>query len=81
LCPAVALSRHSAVALLLKAVLIQVSDYSLLGASGFSFLCILTLITIVLSITFTINCKKVVACKKKQGNFNFALKSREGDFS
>jgi hypothetical protein len=36
LCPAVALGRHSAVALLLKAVLIQVSDYRLLGASGFS---------------------------------------------
>jgi hypothetical protein len=39
LCPAVALSRqdgrHSAVALLLKAALIQVSDYRLLGASGF----------------------------------------------
>jgi hypothetical protein len=38
LCPAVALShqdgRHSAVALLLKAALIQVSDYKLLGASG-----------------------------------------------
>jgi hypothetical protein len=38
-CSAVALSRqdghHSAVALLLKAALIQVSDYSLLGASGF----------------------------------------------
>jgi hypothetical protein len=38
LCPAVALSRqdghHSAVALLLKAALIQVSDYRLLGASG-----------------------------------------------
>jgi hypothetical protein len=37
--PAVALSRqdgrHSAVALLLKAALIQVSDYRLLGASGF----------------------------------------------
>ena len=37
-CPAVALSRqdghHSAVALLLKAALIQVSDYRLLGASG-----------------------------------------------
>ena len=37
LCPAVALShqddRHSAVALLLKAALIQVSDYRLLGAS------------------------------------------------
>jgi hypothetical protein len=36
---AVALSRqdgrHSAVALLLKAALIQVSDYRLLGASGF----------------------------------------------
>jgi hypothetical protein len=36
--PAVALShqdgRHSAVALLLKAALIQVSDYRLLGASG-----------------------------------------------
>jgi hypothetical protein len=29
--------RHSAVALLLKAALIQVSDYRLLGASGFSF--------------------------------------------
>jgi hypothetical protein len=27
--------RHSAVALLLKAALIQVSDYRLLGASGF----------------------------------------------
>jgi hypothetical protein len=40
LCPAVALSRqdgrHSAVALLLKAALIQVSDYRLLGASGLS---------------------------------------------
>jgi hypothetical protein len=39
-CPAVALSRHdgrhSAVALLLKAALIQVSDYRLLGASGYS---------------------------------------------
>jgi hypothetical protein len=39
LCQAVALSRqdgnHSAVALLLKAALIQVSDYRLLGASGF----------------------------------------------
>jgi hypothetical protein len=38
-CPAVALSRqdgrHSAVALLLKAALIQVSDYRLLGAFGF----------------------------------------------
>jgi hypothetical protein len=37
-CLAVALSRqdgrHSAVALLLKAALIQVSDYRLLGASG-----------------------------------------------
>jgi hypothetical protein len=40
LCPAVALShqngRHSAVALLLKAALIQGSDYSFLGASGFN---------------------------------------------
>jgi hypothetical protein len=39
-CPAVALSHqdghHSAVALLLKAALIQVSDYRLLGASGVS---------------------------------------------
>ena len=39
LCPAVVLSHqdghHSAVALLLKATLIQVSDYRLLGASGF----------------------------------------------
>jgi hypothetical protein len=39
LCPAVALSHqdghHSAVALLLKAALIQVNDYRLLGASGF----------------------------------------------
>jgi hypothetical protein len=39
-CPAVTLSRqdghHSAVALLLKAALIQVSDYRLLGASGFN---------------------------------------------
>jgi hypothetical protein len=39
LSPAVALSRqdgrHNAVALLLKAALIQVSDYRLLGASGF----------------------------------------------
>jgi hypothetical protein len=44
LCPAVALSHqdgcHSAVALLLKAALIQVSDYRLLGASG---LCLLPL--------------------------------------
>jgi len=40
LCPAVALSRqdgrHSVVALLLKAALIQLSDYRFLGASGFS---------------------------------------------
>jgi hypothetical protein len=39
LCPAVVLSHqdghHSAVALLLKAALIQVSDYRLLGASGY----------------------------------------------
>ena len=39
LCPAIVLShqdgRHSAVALLLKAALIQVSDYRILGASGF----------------------------------------------
>jgi len=39
LCPAVTLSHqdghHSAVELLLKAALIQVSDYRLLGASGF----------------------------------------------
>jgi hypothetical protein len=39
LCPAVALSRqdgrHSAVALLLKAALLQVSNYRLLDASGF----------------------------------------------
>jgi hypothetical protein len=47
-CPAVALShqdgRHSAVALLLKAALIQVSDYRLLGASGFNvclFVCLM----------------------------------------
>jgi hypothetical protein len=43
LCPAVALShqdgRHSAVALLLKAALIQVSNYRLLGASGFFIFC------------------------------------------
>jgi hypothetical protein len=41
MCPAVTLShqdgRHSAVALLLKAALIQVSDYRLLGDSGFYF--------------------------------------------
>jgi len=40
LCLAVTLShqdgRYSAVALLLKAALIQVSDYRLLGASGFN---------------------------------------------
>jgi hypothetical protein len=40
-CPAVALSHqdghHSAVVLLLKAALIQVSDYRLLGASGCGF--------------------------------------------
>jgi hypothetical protein len=40
-CPAVALScqdgHHSAVALLLKAALIQVSDYRLQGSSGFKF--------------------------------------------
>jgi hypothetical protein len=40
-CPAVVLSRqdghHSAVALLLKEALIQVSDYRLLGASGFRY--------------------------------------------
>jgi hypothetical protein len=42
LCPAVALSHqdgcHSAVALLLKAALIQVSDYRLLRASGLAHL-------------------------------------------
>jgi hypothetical protein len=42
LCPAVTLSHqdghHSAVALSLKAALIQVSGYRLLGASGFIFL-------------------------------------------
>jgi hypothetical protein len=42
LCPTVTLSHqdghHSAVALLLKAALIKVSDYRLLGASGF-FVC------------------------------------------
>ena len=42
LCPAVALSHqdgcHSAVALLLKAALIQVNDYRLLGASGLAHL-------------------------------------------
>jgi hypothetical protein len=42
LCPAVVLShqdgRHSAIALLLKAALIQVSDYRLLGVSGLSIL-------------------------------------------
>jgi hypothetical protein len=41
LCPAITLShqdgRHSVVALLLKAALIQASDYRLLGASGFLF--------------------------------------------
>jgi hypothetical protein len=41
LCPAVALSHqdghHSADVLLLKAALIQVSDYRLLGASGLYF--------------------------------------------
>ena len=41
LCPAVTLShqdgRHSAVVLLLKAALIQVSDYRLLGASGLDY--------------------------------------------
>jgi hypothetical protein len=46
LCPAVALShqdgRHSAVALLLKAALIQVSDYRFLGASGLVFLIVFT---------------------------------------
>jgi hypothetical protein len=45
LCQAVAVSRqdghHSAVVLLLKAALIQVSDYRLLGASGFYFTVIL----------------------------------------
>jgi hypothetical protein len=44
LCPAVALSHqdghHSAVVLLLKAALIQVSDYRILGASGFFYLAI-----------------------------------------
>jgi hypothetical protein len=42
-CPAVVLSRqdgrHSAVALLLKAALIQVSDYRLLGASETKYSC------------------------------------------
>jgi hypothetical protein len=48
LCPAVALShqygRHSAVALLLKATLIQVSDYRLLGASGLIFIVLIELL-------------------------------------
>jgi hypothetical protein len=47
--PAVALSRqdgrHSAVALLLKAALIQVSDYRLLGASGLQNATITELVT------------------------------------
>jgi hypothetical protein len=47
-CPAVALSRqhghHSAVALLLKAALIQVSDYRLLGASGLEIIAIIAII-------------------------------------
>jgi hypothetical protein len=53
LCQAVALSRqdgnHSAVALLLKAALIQVSDYRLLGASGFSSSFDLSLILFIVS--------------------------------
>jgi hypothetical protein len=52
---AVALSRqdgrYSAVALLLKAALIQVSDYRLLGASGFSFIWCL-LLSIITSFTY-----------------------------
>jgi hypothetical protein len=47
-CPAVALSHqdghHSAVALLLKAALIQVSDYRLLGASGYETLIVLLIV-------------------------------------
>jgi hypothetical protein len=49
-CSAVALScqddRHSAVALLLKAALIQVSDYRLLGASGYVYIILKELNTI-----------------------------------
>jgi hypothetical protein len=59
-CPAVALSRqdgrYSAVALLLKAALIQVSDYRLLGASGlkYSLIEIIYIVTglVVRNITF-----------------------------
>jgi hypothetical protein len=47
LCPAVVLSLqdgcHSAVALLLKAALIQVSDYRLLGASGLMYFLLRTM--------------------------------------
>jgi hypothetical protein len=46
LCPVVTLSHqdghHSAVALLLKAASIQVSDDTLLGASGFNFFPMMT---------------------------------------
>jgi len=54
LCPAVTLSHqdgcHSAVPLLLKAALIQVSDYRLLGASGCRSVPALLLLAIVLFI-------------------------------
>jgi hypothetical protein len=60
-CPAVALSRqdgrYSAVALLLKAALIQVSDYRLLGASGFSNFLFTNLFSIKFLYFFIINTK------------------------
>jgi hypothetical protein len=61
LCPTVALSRqdgrHSAIVLLLKAALIQVSDYRLLGASGF-------LILILFVLYFKVEIGSVVAEEK-----------------
>jgi hypothetical protein len=58
LCPAVALSHqdgcHSAVALLLKAALIQVSDYRLLGGSDH-------ILVAIASILVTVNVKSLIA--------------------
>jgi hypothetical protein len=76
LCPAVALSgqdgHHSAVALLLKAALIQVSDYRLLGASGLLY-CLSIEIQWFICFHF-VQCKINCSCKLNFLQFNFPKK-------
>jgi multisubunit Na+/H+ antiporter MnhG subunit len=59
LCPAVALShqdgRHSAVSLLLKAAVIQVSDYRLLGAPGCNSTCVVVSVILLVVFYFVLN--------------------------